>query len=217
MSDDWRVTISLGATEHSDRVLSALRGHPIDDELRSRLGDRVVVSDGDQGQVFLYTESAEAARTAATVAVSVVQQHNLPADIAVHRWHPVDEEWENADAPMPSTNAQIAEEHQRLMKSQTEESVRTGVAEWEVRVRLRTHHDAVAMGEKLSNEGESVVRRWRFLVVGAGNEDEAHQLAERIRAAAPAGSSVAVEPGGGLAWQSGMPGTPFTFMSDLGA
>jgi len=39
-------------------------------------------------------------------------------------------------------------------------------------------------------EGRAVFRPWKFLVVEAGNEDEAQQIASRIRREAPAGTTV---------------------------
>jgi len=40
------------------------------------------------------------------------------------------------------------------------------------------------------------VRRWKFLVIGANNEDDAQELAEHIRAEAPADATVVAEPAG---------------------
>jgi hypothetical protein len=40
------------------------------------------------------------------------------------------------------------------------------------------------------------VRRWKFLVAGANNEDEAQALAEHIRQEAPPGATVCAEPAG---------------------
>ena len=42
-------------------------------------------------------------------------------------------------------------------------------------------------------EGYSVVRRWRFLVVGANNADQAEEFAARIRPEVPAGAVVSIE------------------------
>jgi hypothetical protein len=41
-----------------------------------------------------------------------------------------------------------------------------------------------------------VVRRWKFLVVGANNEDEARDLAEHIRQEAPPDATVSAEHSG---------------------
>ena len=45
-----------------------------------------------------------------------------------------------------------------------------------------------------------LVRRWRFIVVGAETEDEANALAERIRREAPPGTKVVAEGSQAEAW-----------------
>ena len=52
------------------------------------------------------------------------------------------------------------------------------------------------MAEKLRDEGLPVIRRWKFLVVGAANEDEAAALAERIRREAPPDATVRAQAAG---------------------
>jgi hypothetical protein len=52
---------------------------------------------------------------------------------------------------------------------------------------------AVELAERLREEGYVVVRRWKYLVLGANNEDEASELAESVKREAPA--SVSVEAG----------------------
>jgi len=58
---------------------------------------------------------------------------------------------------------------------------------------LPSHREAVALAGKLRGEGLRVIRRWKFLVVGADNEDSARELADRIRREAPAGVTVHAE------------------------
>jgi hypothetical protein len=142
-------------------------------------------------------------------------QHNLTADFALDRWHPLEEEWQDASVVMPQTAGQQQAEHQHLEAKETEESQATGIAEWEVRVELQSHHDAVELADRLKAEGDSIVRRWKFLLVGANNEDEANDLARRIKREAPAGATVHVEPGGRMVWQVTR-GTPFAVFGGLG-
>jgi hypothetical protein len=52
------------------------------------------------------------------------------------------------------------------------------------------------MADKLRSEGRAVVRRWKFLVVGANNEDEARELAEQIGRDAPPDATVRAEHSG---------------------
>jgi hypothetical protein len=51
--------------------------------------------------------------------------------------------------------------------------------------------------------------------VGAANRDEAAELAERLRAEAPEGARVEVEPSGGAVWEV-MPANPFAVFGGLG-
>ena len=49
------------------------------------------------------------------------------------------------------------------------------------------------LARTLENEGRAVVRRWKFLIVGAGNEDQARELAGQIRQEAPPDATVIAE------------------------
>jgi hypothetical protein len=70
-----------------------------------------------------------------------------------------------------------------------------------VRVDLPSHHDAVQFAERLEGEGYDVTRRWKFLVIGVANEDDASELAGRLTAELPAGAQLHVEGGGEAAWE----------------
>ena len=134
----------------------------------------------------------EAAREAERIARDVLAEHGVEADFALARWHPLAEEWEPADVPLPRTESERAAEHERLEQRETEESQATDVAQWEVRVELASHRDAVALAERLEADSYAVARRWRFLLVGANSEDEAKQLAQTIEAVVPPGARVEV-------------------------
>jgi hypothetical protein len=53
--------------------------------------------------------------------------------------------------------------------------------------------DAKALTERLEREGLQPVRRWRYVFVGAEDEDAAKQLADRLRPEVPEGSTLTVE------------------------
>jgi hypothetical protein len=194
-NNDWRVTISLPAQAHVEHVHRSLSTHEVEEDVHRRLGRSVVAGAGDS-QIFLYTGSEIAAEEAERVAREVLAQHGAQAEFALHRWHPVEQEWEEADAAMPRTEAERQAEHQKLLDAETAESLSTGYAQWEARAEFVTHHEAVALADKLRSEGKAVVRRWKFLVVGANNEDEARELAEQIRREAPPGATVSAEHSG---------------------
>ncbi len=194
-SSDWRVTISLTDQEHAERARRSFSEREVEDDVHRRLGGNIAVGAGDS-QIFLYAGTELAARQAEQVARDVLAQHGIEAEFALHRWHPIEEEWESPDVAMPQTETERQAEHQRLEETETAESLATGTAQWQARAELPSHREAVALASKLESEGKAVVRRWKFLVVGANNEDEAQQLAEQIRTEAPPGATVRAEPAG---------------------
>jgi hypothetical protein len=214
MAEDWRVTVTLEGDAAVEPTLEWLRSHEVEDEVRERLGNRVAVSGGDD-QVFIYADTEAAAREAERLVRDLLAQHGARGTFAVDRWHPIEEQWKDATVPLPTTPAEQAREHERREALEMEESQTAGVAEWEVRVELDLHRDAVKLAERLEREGESVVRRWKYLVVGANNEDEASGLALRLQREAPAGATIHVEPGGGMVWQR-YPTNPFAVFGGLG-
>ena len=97
-------------------------------------------------------------------------------------------------------------------RKQTEER---GYPEFEVRANLPSRHDALHFAERLHSEGLPTVHRWKYLLVGATDEDNAKALAERIESEAPAGSQVKVE-GTWKAIYAERPANPFALLGGLG-
>ena len=208
MADDWRVTITLAEEVHANRVLQALHEREVRDELRDELGSRVAVSN-DGPKLFLYADTRRAAEAGERALRDVLTEHHLTGEPELTRWHPVEERWES-----PEVDLSRAEEHARLEAEETAESREENVAEWEVRVELSSHHDAEEFAKRLEDEGATVTRRWRYLLVSANDSDDANALAKRIDAEAPEGATVHVEPGSGLAWEL-MPRNPFAIFGGL--
>jgi len=73
----------------------------------------------------------------------------------------------------------------------------------------------VQFADRLEREGIPVLRRWKFLLVGAPNEDAAQALAQRIESEAPRGSKVHAEISGAAVWKVGDP-FPFAVFGGLG-
>ena len=184
--DDWRVTLSVSQPQ-TGQALGEL-----EEDIRGQVGRDIGVGAGE-AQIFLYAGTETAAGQAEQIARDVLARHGITAGSAVHRWHPIEERWETPDVPMPQTAAERQAEHERLVDAETAEALATGKAQWEVRVELGSHRQAVALGRKLEGEGRAIVRRWRFVLVGAGNEDEARELAGQIRQEVPADAAVKVE------------------------
>jgi hypothetical protein len=212
MADDWRVTATLHDPDFVDRLLQRLRRHELEEDVVERLGGRVAVTTGPT-HVFVYADSEGAARQAERVVRDVCAAHGFEAEVTVDRWHPAEERWEDARIPLPQTESERRREHERLREQETEQSQRTGLAEWEIRVELDSHDDATTLADKLTAEGMTPVRRWKYLVVGANNEDEAKELAEHVRSEAPPGSAVSVEAGPAMA-REGTAGTRFAAWFD---
>jgi len=189
VADDWRVTVAFRDDADVEQAVRSVREHEVEDDVRSRLGHRIVMS-VDGPTVFLYAGTEDAAREADRVVREVLAQHQLSAELALDRWHPLEEEWEDVSVPMPDTAEQRAAEHQRLVDTETHDSLAAGQAGWEVRVDLPSHRQAVELAERLQGEGRPVIRRWKYLVVGANNEDDASALAEAIEQEIPAKASV---------------------------
>jgi hypothetical protein len=196
-SNDWRVTISLTDPAHADQARQSFSEHEVEEDVRRRLGRNIAVGAGD-AQIFLYAGTEVAAREAERVAREVLSQQGIQADFALHRWHPIEEEWEDPGVALPRTDAEVQAEHQRLDESETAESVAAGVSQWAVRAEFPSHHAAVQLANRLRGEGRAVVRRWRFLVVGATSEDDAAELAEQIRREAPPDATIRAEHSGML-------------------
>ena len=189
MADDWRVTVTFRDEADVQQAVRSVREHEVEDDVRSRLGHRIAMS-VDGPTAFLYAGTEDTAREADRVVREVLAQHQLSAELTLDRWHPLEEEWEDVSVPMPDTAEQRAAEHQRLVDTETQDSLAAGQAGWEVRVELPSHRRAVELAERLQAEGRPVIRRWKYLVVGANNEDDASALAEAIGQEIPAKASV---------------------------
>jgi len=202
MADDFRVTVLLddGSGEGFGERLSEYE-HELEDEAKEKLGDAVAVS-ADESTVFLYADTLEAARNARDVVVSILDGDGLTATFAVDRWHPLAGEWKPADEPLPESELAKEAELDEREAQEAADSRESGYAEWEVRLDLASHGDAVDLAEKLEAEGIPVTRRWTYLLVGAASSDDANELAERLRTEGPAGMKVQVQPGGEMVWEA---------------
>jgi len=214
MADDWRVTIDFDDEGDGTQLAEWLAAVDLEGEERTSLGDRVIVS-RDGPRVYLYADSAEPAREVLRTVSARIEQEGHAAVTSLERWHPVEQVWKDDSVPMPDTPEELAAEHDRFQEREAAESAETGAAQWEVRIELGTHEETVALAERLESEGIPVVGRHTFLLAGAANEDDARQLAERIRGEASGSAKVEVEPGGGMVWEVA-PRNPFTFFGGLG-
>jgi hypothetical protein len=213
MAEDWRVRVTLGEQKDAVALVERLEAMELERDVMERLGGRVVVS-RDGPDVFLYADTEDAAREAERVVRSLLEEHAWAGDVDLRRWHPDAEEWKPPEVPLPDTEEERKAERHELMERESAESDAEGFPEWEVRIELAHRHDAVELERRLKSEGLPCTRRWRFVFVGAQNEEEANDLAERLRGEAPPGSKVTVE-GTFESVRSRVP-NPFAFLGGLG-
>jgi hypothetical protein len=202
VNDDFRITVEFEQAGHGLHLARFLRESELEEEIREQLGHRVAVSQ-DGRHVFLYTATQKQAQVAEEVVRHLIAKHQMRAKVLpLLRWHPVEERWEVASLHLPQTREEIEAEHQRWEEQEAKEARELGYAEWEVRVDLPTHKDAVALAKRLEEEGISpFVRRWKYLLIGTANDDEARALAERLRIEAPQATAVEAEPSWTIVWE----------------
>lgn len=107
--DEWRVEIELDDADHGFSLGERLRAFDLDDDVRKRLGDRVVVT-RDGSRVFLYARSESDVREAARVAHGLIEEDRLTAELAITRWHPAAQEWKDISVPLPGSPEDVAKE-----------------------------------------------------------------------------------------------------------
>jgi len=179
-------------------------------QLQDELGGRVAVSrDGEI--VFCYADTRRAADAAARVVRDVLEEQRLAAEPRLDRWHPIEERWEDAQVPLPDSEVERRAERERLDEADEAASLATGIAQWEVRIEVGSPTEAEELAEALERDGRSVVRRARFLLVGANDQDDADELARTLEGR----GTVHVEPSTGVAWQL-LPRNPFAVFGGLG-
>jgi hypothetical protein len=197
-SNDWRVTVRLHEGGQAAAAVGHLSGHRVEKEVQQQLGGRVVVGTDGGDELFLYTHARDAAVAAQQSVSALLTGQGIKADYATDRWHPVAEEWEPADVALPQSPAAVAAEQERLDAEETSESLAGGVALFEVRVQLHSHHDAVALAERLKSEnypvsaaggswspGPTTLIRRRSSPPGSGRRRRP-ELSSRPRKSAPA-------------------------------
>jgi hypothetical protein len=199
MGDDWRLEVGVFDNGRARTLTERLEAEKLGGEVESSFGERLIVS-VDGPNVFVYAGNRLQAERAASKIRELATQNSWDVELELRRWHPTAEEWEDPDEPLPTTEAEQSEEHAKLIAKEREDSAERGYADYEVRIESPSHAATVELAERLRGEGLPVVRRWRYLLVGAADEDSANALAERLRGEAPPGSTVTAEPSARAAW-----------------
>jgi hypothetical protein len=196
MNDDWRIRIELPEEEHADSLHGRI-GEDLRTEEARKLADglqgrRLAVS-RDGNELFVYASSQpEAERARGIIEAELAEEGVEARTSAVERWLHDEERWSN-EAPQETWE---------------EEERDRGYAPWEVRIERETHSEAQKLAEELDSQGYDVVRRWRYLIVGAASEEEARELARRLQGEA--------ELGGEVVWEESLPLGPFAIFRGVG-
>ncbi len=214
MNDDWRLQIDVEDGGNGTSLTERLDAAELEHELSEAFHDRLIVS-ADGPRVFVYAGTREQAEQARELIARLAETHGWTVATALTHWHPEAEEWEDPDLPLPESDAARVAEHARLIAAEREQLEEKGAPEFEVRVDLPSHRDAVRFAELLRAEGLPAVRRWKYLVVGAADEDSARALATRLEGEAPPASRVTVEGSGKVAYAE-RPANPFAVFGGLG-
>ncbi len=182
--EEWRVQVELDDEQNGYGLGERLRSQDLDEDARKRLGRRVFVS-RDGSRLFLYATTEAGAREAERVVRDLAAADGLTAEIALTRWHPVEEAWKDASIPLPQTEAEIEEERRRMEEGERQEAIDEGSFDWVVKAHLPSRSAAAELATRLEGEGHSVHRLWRYLEIGALTEERANELADALREELP--------------------------------
>jgi hypothetical protein len=214
VNDDWRLQIDPSEAEHAGPLVDRLDARELEHDLSEAFADRVVLT-RDGSRVYLYAATREQLEAARELIKSLSQEHEWALQSELRHWHPEAERWEDPESPLPESASAREAEHEEAIEAERHSEQAHGYPEFEVRVEFPSRHDAVRFDHRLHEEGLPTARRWRYVLIGAGDEDSAKALAERLRAEAPEGSEVKVEG----SWKSALaetPANPFAIFGGLG-
>ncbi|MCL2418357.1 MAG: hypothetical protein FWD04_03630 [Conexibacteraceae bacterium] len=192
MNDDWRVKVTCQNSPAAAKLGEQLGGGEFEHDMQGAAGERVIVS-VDGPELFLYAGTREQAERATAAVQALATRSGASVDTELRRWHPAADEWVDPDVPLPAGADAVAAEHAELIAEERQESESLHASEYEVRVSTHSHRDTVELARTLGADGIPCLRRWRYLLIGAADEDAAKALANRIRMIAPEGSTIEVE------------------------
>jgi len=194
VNDDWRIRVEL-EEGNTERLLERL-GLDLSFEARQLAEDlegrRLVVS-RDDDTLFVYAGSrAEAERARAVIEAELRELGTESRVGPIEHWLAGEDRWD--DEPPQQFEAE-------------QDVLEQGLSPWEVRLETASAQEAEALARKLEAEGHRVVRRDRYVLVGANSEDEARELAKRLHGEAEASGELVYET---------LPQNPFVIFGGLG-
>ncbi len=191
-NDDWRLQVDFVAEGPVDALHDRLDAQELEHDLSNAFQDRVIVS-RNEATIFLYAGDRVQAERARALIDRLTREDEEEVEVDFRRWHPIALEWRPADEPLPQDAEARATEHQAMIARERQESEEQGYPQYEVHVDFPSRDEAEKFADQLRSEAIPVAHRWKYVLVGAADEDAAKALAERIRSEAPVGSTVSVE------------------------
>ena len=194
MNDDWRIRIDL-EEEHAESLLERL-GLDLGSEARELAKDlegrRLAVS-RDDDTLFVYAGSHAEAERAREIIEAELREADLEGRVGtIEHWLADEDRWD--DEPPERFEAE-------------REVLEHGLAPWEVRIEASSPEEAERLAKQLQDEGLGVLRRHRYVIVGATSEDEAQELAKRLHGVPEASGQLVYE---------ALPQNPFAIFGGLG-
>jgi hypothetical protein len=194
VSDDWRITIEV-AEEHAPALLERF-GLDLGSEARELAkeleGRRLAVSQ-DGETIFVYAGSRPEAERAREIVEAELREAGADASVSrVEHWLAGEERWDDEPAE------EYEPEHDVLER---------GDWPWEVRVEAATPDAAEELARQLRDDGRTILRRSRYVIVGAASEEEARELASRLHGQVEAARELVYEV---------LPQNPFAIFGGLG-
>jgi hypothetical protein len=194
LNDDWRIRVDV-EEEHAEGLLERL-GLDLGSEARKLAEDlegrRLVVS-RDDDTIFVYAGSRAEAERARAVVEAELRELGAEARVGpIEHWLADEDRWD--DEPPQEFEAE-------------QDVLEQGLSPWEVRLETASPEQAEAIARKLAADGHGVVRRNRYVLVGAASEDEARELAKRLHGEAEASGELVYET---------LPQNPFVIFGGMG-
>jgi hypothetical protein len=192
MNDDWRVQVDFVEEGIAEVFHEHLEAVELKHDLKKSFHDLVVVT-RDGARVYLYAGDREQAEAARVLVQRLARERGWEIKIDCKRWHREEEEWRPVDEVVPTDGEGVATEHRSLIEHERSQTEERGYPEFEALAELPSRQQARELAVRLTEEGFQCVCRWKYVAIGATDEDSAKALAERIRAEAPSGSRVSAQ------------------------
>ena len=186
--DDWRVKAALESNGAAGRLHAATGTLELYAHARHALADRAVVAH-EGTNVYAYATSQGNATGAQGALEDLARAEGLDAHFTIERWHPLRDDWESSELPAD----ELAPEDETLADEREEAERESKVPQYELRLQLPTHREAIELAHRLAAEGVRTQRHWHYLLIGAWTVDDAEALAAQLRPDLPADAKVKIE------------------------